>query len=40
MDLGIAITFISFGVVLLGLLFFICGVEIIKRKYDKKFKSH
>ena len=40
MDLGIIITFASFGVVLLGLLLFIYGVELIKHKDDKKFKSH
>ncbi len=40
MDLKIIITFISFGIVLLGLLFFVCGVEFIKHKDDKKFKSH
>ena len=40
MDLKIIITFVSFGVILLGLLFFVWGVEMIKHKYDKKFKSH
>ena len=40
MDLKIIITFISFGVILLGLLFFVWGVEMIKHKDDKKLKPH
>lgn len=40
MDLGVLITFISFGVVLLGVLLLVCGIEMIKHKDDKKFKSH
>ena len=40
MDLKVIIMFISFGVILLGLLFFVYGVEKIKHKYDKDSKAH
>ncbi len=38
MDLKLIITFVSFGVVLLGVLLFVYGVEIIKHKDDKHSK--
>ncbi len=40
MDLKLIITFISFGVVLLGLLLLVYGMEKIKHKDDKGFKPH
>ena len=40
MDLKVIIMFILFSVVLLGLLFLVYGIEVIKHKDDKKFKPH
>ena len=40
MDLKVIIMFVLFGVVLLGVLFLVYGIEIIKHKDDKKLKPH